>query len=153
MKSIISKATMLLVTTAALLSFSPKFGGEGFEILLNGKVVLQQFGKDINNVKNLQLNANSSNDKLTIKYYHCGRVGKNRIVTIKDGQDKLLKEWRFRDVATPVSDMSCNVKDILDLQRKNNKIFKIFYSSTELPNGRQLVSVVVGNNNIVVARK
>ncbi len=149
MKSIISKATMLLITTAALLSFSPKFGGEGFEILLDGKVVLQQFGKDINNVKNLQLKANSPNDKLTIKYYHCGRVGKNRTVTIKDGQDKLLKEWRFRDVATPVSDMSCNVKDILDLQRKNNKIFKIFYSSTELPNGRQLVSVVMDNNSVV----
>lgn len=149
MKSIISKATMLLITTAALLSFSPKFGGEGFEILLDGKVVLQQFGKDINNVKNLQLNANSPNDKLTIKYYHCGRVGKNRTVTIKDGQDKLLKEWRFRDAATPVSDMSCHVKDILDLQSKNNKIFKIFYSSTELPNGRQLVSVVMDNNSVV----
>jgi hypothetical protein len=149
MKSIISKSTALLVTALVLISFTPNFGGEGFEIYLNGKVVLQQFGKDLNNVKNLQLNAGSPNDKLTIKYHHCGRVGKNRIVTIKDGQDKLLKEWRFKDAATPVSDMSCNVKDILDLQTKNNRVYKIFYSSSELPNGRHLVSFVMDNNNVV----
>jgi len=149
MKSIISKATGLLATALVLISFTPYFGGEGVEIYLNGKFGLQQFGKDLNNVKNLQLNANSPNDKLTIRYHHCGRVGKNRVVAIKDGQDKLLKEWRFKDAATPVSDMSCNVKDILELQSKNNRVFKIFYSSTELPNGRQLVSVVMDNSSVV----
>jgi hypothetical protein len=55
MKAMITKAMMLVAIAAALLSFSPSFGGEGFEILLNGKVLLQQFGKDLNTVKTLQL--------------------------------------------------------------------------------------------------
>ena len=74
MKKIITRAMMLVATAAALLSFSYNFGGEGFEILLNGKPLLQQFGKDMNSVKNLQLSQVLATDKLTIRYYHCGRV-------------------------------------------------------------------------------
>lgn len=152
MKSIISKAMVLVAIAATLLSFSSNFGGEGFEISLNGKLLLQQFGKDLNTVKTLQINPGSPNDQLTIRYHHCGRVGKNRVVTIKDAQDKLVKEWRFADAASALSDMSCPVKEIVG-NKKGNTVFKLYYSSTELPNGRQLASVVVGNNNAVASRK
>ena len=73
MKTIIHKVMALLITSAMLFSFTPNFplgsvnGGEGFEILLNGKVVLQQFGKDLNTVKSLQLSDASASDKLTIR--------------------------------------------------------------------------------------
>ncbi len=79
MKSTINKTVSLVAIAATLLSFTSNFGGEGFEISLNGKVVLQQFGKDMAVVKTLQLIAASPNDKLTIRYHHCGNVGKNRI--------------------------------------------------------------------------
>ena len=148
MKSIISNAIMLVATATALLSFSSNFGGEGFEISLNGKTLLQQYGKDLNTVKTLQLNQSSPNDKLTIRYYHCGRVGKNRIIAIKDAQDKLVKEWHFADAASAISDMSCPVKDIVGLKKNGSVFLKLYYSSTELPNGRQLVSVIVGNNSM-----
>ena len=148
MKSIISKAMMLVAIAAALLSFSPKFGGEGFEISLNGKLLLQQYGKDLNTIKTLQLNQSSPNDKLTIRYYHCGRVGKNRIIAIKDAQDKLVKEWHYGDAADAMTGMSCSVKDIVGLKKPNDNVFKLYYSSTELPNGRQLASVIIGNNSM-----
>jgi hypothetical protein len=147
MKSIITKALLLIFGAAALCSFSPNFGGEGFEIFLNGKVILQQFGKDLNTVKTLQLDAASTSDKLAIRYHHCGRVGKNRVVTIKDGQDKMLKEWRFSDVAEPVAEMSCYISDIPAL-KKSNTVLKVFYASTELPGGRQLATLVTANNAV-----
>lgn len=153
MKSIISKAMVLLLAATALLSFSPNLGGEGFEISLNGKMILQQFGKDLNTVKTLQLNPSSPNDQLTIRYHHCGRVGKNRVVTIKDARDKMVKEWHFPDASSALSAMSCPVKEIVGLKKNNNAVFKLYYSSTELPNGRQLASVVVGSNNVLAARK
>ncbi|MBL0180851.1 MAG: hypothetical protein IPP96_00660 [Chitinophagaceae bacterium] len=149
MKSIISKAMMLVATAAALLSFSPNFGGEGFEILLNGKVLLQQFGKDVNTAKNLQLSQVSASDKLTIRYYHCGHVGKNRIVTVKDGNDKILKQWRYNDSQSAVSEMLCSAQDIITLKKAGNRVFKIYYSSSELPNGRMLASVTIGNSDVV----
>ena len=145
MKSIICKSMMLVAVAAALLSFSANFGGEGFEISLNGKIVLQQYGKDLYNVKSLKLNTSSPNDKLTIRYWHCGKEGKNRIIAIKDVQDKLIKEWRFRDAGTANGDMSCNVQDILSLKKEGNNVFKLYYSSSELPGGRMLTSITTGN--------
>ena len=145
----ISKAMMLVAIAAALLSFSPRFGGEGFEILLNGKVLLQQFGKDLNTVKNLQLGQVSANDKLTIRYHHCGNVGKNRVVTIKDGQDRVLKQWRYKDSESRVAEMQCSTQDIITLNKAGTRVFRIYYSSSELPNGRMLASISVGNNDAV----
>jgi hypothetical protein len=149
MKSIISKAMMLVALAAALLSFTSKFGGEGFEISLNGKVLLQQFGKDLNTVKTLQLSNVSASDKLTIRYYHCGRIGKNRTLAIKDSQDKLIKEWRFKDAQTTIGDMSCSVNDFFLLAKNGNHTFNIYYSSSELPAGRMLTKVIFGNNSDV----
>jgi len=149
MKTMISKAMMLVAIAAALLSFSPRFGGEGFEILLNGKVLLQQFDKDLHTVKNLQLGQVSANDKLTIRYHHCGNVGKNRVVTIKDGQDRVLKQWRYKDSESRVAEMQCSTQDIITLKKAGTDVFKIYYSSSELPNGRMLASISVGNNDAV----
>jgi hypothetical protein len=86
---------LLIALSSVLFSFSVKtaetffsnknnFGGEGFEIYLNNKLVLQQFGKDINTVKSLQLDQSVSNGQLAIRYFHCGQPGKSRVVTIKD---------------------------------------------------------------------
>jgi len=140
----ISKKMMLVALSAMLFSFAPKPGGEGFEISLNNKVMIQRFGSDINAVNNLQLNPTGTNDQLIIKYHHCGKVGKNRIVTIKDGQNNVLKEFRYADVSTPVAAMSLPVKDILSLKKGNANAFKLYYSSSELPNGRLLVSIILG---------
>jgi len=149
MKKIISKTLALVAVAAVLLSFTPNFGGEGFEILVNGKIVLQKYGDDMDNVKFLELSKTSAKDKLSIRYYHCGKVGKNRMVTIKDGDNNTVKVFRFADVATPVGEMSCTVGDLISLKKGNNHVFKLYYSSSELPKGRQLASVILGNTDKV----
>lgn len=149
MKSMISKTMMLVAIGTTLLSFSPNPGGEGFEIFLNNKVVMQRFGSSINTVNNLQLNAASINDQLSVKYYHCGRVGKNRTLTFKDGQNNVLKVFRFTDVSEPVVAMNVQVKEILNLKKGNNNTLRLFYSSSELPDGRMLVSILAGNKEAV----
>jgi hypothetical protein len=155
MKSIISKSLTTIAITLTLLSFSTNpskkytFGGEGFEILLNGKVLLQQFGKDMNIVKNLRLNAASPGDKLTVRYHHCGQAGKNRVIAVKDAQNKLLKEWRFNDVQRAAADMSCSMQDLLTLKKDAGNVFKLYYSSDELPAGRQLALISFENTDKV----
>ncbi len=141
MKSFTSRTLALAVTVAMLASFTAKPGGEGFEIYLNNKIVLQQYGNEMNTVKSLQLNQSSADDKLTIKYHHCGKIGKNRVVTIKDGQNKVLKVFRFTDAPVPVSAMSVQVKDILDLKKGSNSTLNLYYSSSELPGGRMLAAI------------
>jgi hypothetical protein len=141
MKRIISKALALVTVCTFLFSFTLKPGGEGFEIFLNNKVIIQKFGTEINSVQNLSLNNSSADDKLTIKYHHCGRVGKNRIITIKDAQNNSLKEFRYADGSSQVSYMLVNVKDLASLKKGNNSVLKLFYSSSELPSGRVLATM------------
>lgn len=143
MKKIFSKRIAMMAVSATLLSFSPKKGGEGFEISLNNKIVIQQFGSDMNNVKSLQLNQNRPDDQLTIKYHHCGKVGKNRVVIIKDGQNNILKKFNYADVTTPVAAMTIPVQDILNLKKSAGSTLKLFYSSSELPSGRILASIIL----------
>ena len=145
MKSVISKTIVGAVVCATLLSFSPAPGGEGFEIYLGNKLLTQQFGSKINEVKSLQIDQAAYNEQLIVKYYHCGRIGKHRVITIKDEQDKVLKEFRFADWPAPVNEMSCKVKDIISLKKGSSTILKLYYSSSELPNGRLLASIVSGN--------
>ena len=140
MKSIMSKVAALCIASFALFSFSSKPGGEGYEILLNNKVMIQKFGNDINAVQSLALNQQTVNGLLTIKYHHCGKVGKNRVITLKDAQDKILKIFKYDDVATPVSAMAINVKEIINLKKGS---VKLYYSSSELPKERLLTTILL----------
>lgn len=143
------KGLAAVALCAILFSFSTgKGGGEGFEIYLNNKLVLQQYGSDMNQVKLLNLEKADDDDQLSVRYHHCGRVGKSRTITIKDAQDKVLKEWKFTDVPDAASRVSCKVKDILGLRNGKNNTLKLYYSSSELPKGRQLTSIVTGAKNV-----
>jgi hypothetical protein len=102
---------------------------------------MQKFGNEINTVQSLPLNQFSPGDQLTIKYHHCGKVGKNRIVTITNAQNKVLKEFRYADAATPVAAMTVNIKDIQTLKKTNNTALQLSYTSSELPQGRVLLTI------------
>jgi hypothetical protein len=145
-KKIISIA-LLSPVLMVLFSFSNHKGGEGFEVYLNSKLVLQQFGSQLNNVKNIQLDKSDAASQLSVKYFHCGQAGKNRSITIKDENNKILKEWHYPDVSAAnlsITDVSMNFKvsDILNLQKSNTGRLNLYYSSHELPKGRLLATLV-----------
>ena len=159
MKSIISKTFTLAAISAMLFSFTPKpgitfgkpmaaRGAEGFEISLNNKVVIQRYGSDINAVNSLPLNQTASGYQLTVKYHHCGKVGKHRIISIRDGQNNILKEYRYADAVKAVAPMDIPVKEILGLKKANAGSLKLYYTSSELPNGRMLATIVIGNSAV-----
>lgn len=141
---------MLLAASAVFSSFTARNGGEGFEIFLNNKVVLQQFGNKMGTVSTIQLDQRLSGDQLVVKYYHCGRVGKNRSIAIRDAQNKVLKEWKFANASASgmtISDaaMACKVKEILSLQKGNPGKLGLYYTCDEIPKGRLLVNLATGD--------
>ena len=125
-----------------LFSFAePRPGGEGFVILVNNKPVLQQFGDDMKVIKTLKLDPSMANGQLSVRYHHCGKVGKNRVIALKDAKENILKQWKFTDTREAATSMNCNVKEILSLLNGKHQTVKLFYTSTELPQGRMLVSL------------
>ncbi len=130
-----------------LLSFSNKPGGEGFEVYLNNKLILQQFGSAMNKVQSISLPEGSAADQLVIRYHHCGKTVKNRTLTIKNGEEKVLKVFTYNDNPDPAAPMSCKVKELFHLKKGTNNLLKIYYRSSELPEGRQLAAIQFSKNN------
>ena len=149
-KLIVAKSLLILVC-AMLFSFSSKKGGDSFEIVLNGKRVLQQFVYASKGVQTVQLTQTSDNDKLDIFYNHCGQVGKNRYITIKNEKDQPIKVWKLADAVDKNGVMSFKLKDILSLRKNKTDKLNLFYSSSELPAGRTLATIAGDETGI--ARK
>jgi hypothetical protein len=141
MKKIMKQSTvitgLLMTFSLILFSFTVPFGGDNFTIKLNDKLVLQQYLHLDKTIKTLSLEGASSNDELKISFSHCGEVGKARVLTIKDENDKILKQWRFENSNET---MTCKVKEILSLGKGHSAI-KLCYSSSELPKGQVLASI------------
>ena len=150
--NLIAVKSLLVLFCAVIFSFSPKTGGDSFEIWLNGKRILQQYVYIAKGVQTLGLTSTSDNDKVDIYYSHCGQIGKSRYITIKDEKDKALKVWKFTDVTDKNAAMSFKLKDILSLKKNKTDKLNLFYSSHELPDGR-LLAIIVSENETGIARK
>ena len=150
-KSIAAKS-LLAVFCTALFSFSTGKGGDAFEIFLNGKRVLQQYVHVAKGVETLHIDKITSTDKMDIYYSHCGTVGKSRYITVKDEHNRALKVWKFEDASKGYDAMSLPVKDILAAGKGANNL-SIFYSSKELPGGKELAVLDASSEAIAVAKK
>lgn len=139
--------TVLIILCTGLSSFLASPGGDKYEIYLNNKLVLEQYVSMRTPVKYLTLHQANYNDRIDVMYSHCGTIGKNRIIVLKDG-NKILKKWVFEEGSGAT--MSWKVSDIMDLQKGREKAaLKLYYSSRELPDGRLLATVVQGNVSYV----
>jgi hypothetical protein len=146
---LLSKITGLFSLAFIMSSFSHSPGGEGFEVYLNNRLIIQQFGADVQQVKSIQLTKESASEKLTIKYYHCGRCGLNRTVIVKDQSDRALKTFHYPNT-TNNSAMEVPLKDILTM--KGITSLKLFYSSDQLPRGRDVLAINTSAKDAVAVR-
>lgn len=143
----------LVAASSFIYSFVTPMGGEGFEIYIDNKLVLQQFNQEMKQVKNIQLTAAHSKSELKVKYYHCGMVGKSRTLELKNSDKKTVKRWEFDNSEGKNFAITVAVKEILDSQEKlGNGTIYLYYSSKEAPQGRLLAGIVHGNKNSVTSK-
>ncbi len=142
------KMLLMGIVTATLFAFSAHKGGDHYEIYMNKKLILREYVHNSNGVKNFELDSKDYNGQLAIYYSHCGKLGKVRSIAITNAENKVLKQWQFEDAASNVF-MICKVKDIMELQKNNNKL-NLYYSSKELPKGKLLASITLRNDNNVM---
>jgi len=145
-KSTVFASFLMLCFFTCLSSFLNKMGGDSFEVYINKKLAIQQYVARGEAVKSLQLDQTNYNDEIEVYYSHCGQTGTGRVISLRDNQNKVLKEWRFQDTPGAKTSMTCNVKDILSMQKLNGgSTLQLYYFSHELPGGRLLAAIVAGN--------
>ena len=141
----------IITLSMGLASFSKEKGGDYFEIYLNNRLVVQQVLHSDKNIKQLSLQQSNYNDQIKVVYSECGRIGQERKITIKDGQNRVMKQWSFVNGAKTAKEMVFNVKDILDLKR-GDAVFQLVYSSKELPKGQVLASIATPKTSIATTK-
>lgn len=135
----------LISVWATLVSFTPPEvnGGESFEIYVDKKLVLRHYVSYSKEPQTFTIDKRNANSQVDVYYNHCGKLGKARHLTIRDGQNKILKQWNFN---SEEKFMSFNVKDLNAITKGHEKL-SLYYSADELPKGRFLASVVVTGDN------
>lgn len=136
---------VLLLTTmmACLQSFTTKAGVDSFEIYLNNKLILRQAVNKPFTLQSLQLDKANKDDQLVIYYSHCGAIGTDRSIVIKDDKGNTIKEWKFADASgSDNKGMTIPVKELLQLEKNYSQTnLNIVYFSQQLPKGRALSAV------------
>jgi len=142
------KSLVLLTAAMTLFSFTAGFGGDSFVIYLNNKTVLKQHVSQNTSVQTIVLNRNS-NDQLDIFYSECGKIGNKRTISLRDQQNRVVKQWQYPDVTTEKNNnMSCKVNDIVASQKSvAANDLHLYYSSKEVSNGRLLARIVFAEQN------
>lgn len=139
-----SAAAALLVL--ALCSFT-KFGGDSYSIHLNDKLLLQHYVHSDKEAKSISLSNSDAQDLLSIRYSHCGKIGSDRVVTLRDSRDQVVKTIQYPDVAGETAlSMTVKVQDVFAASRSiNGKSIRIHYASKELAKGITLTTIDFGN--------
>lgn len=137
-----ARAFLILAASFFSQAFSHPSGGDYYKVLLNNKLITEQYLTKPVAMKTVSLTTLNNNDILTIYYSHCGSVGKERSVSLKNQSGKVLKEWKFADSKS--MDMVVPVKEVLNASGKNT-LASFYYASKEIPSGKQLITIALGN--------
>jgi hypothetical protein len=130
-----------LLLAIGLPSYRSARGGEGYEVYLNQKLIMQKFGKELAQPALLKLDP-SQDQQLRIIYYHCGKNGKNRQLTLRDESEQVLKVWKYANSSQPASPMELNLAAVAQTGKsKGSGKWSLHYNSSELQNERQLLVI------------
>ncbi len=153
MKKIISFSWVHVPAGVALCSLlfsfasAPGSGAHGVQVYLDNKLMIEQYlNFNKTDAPKLILNPAEKYNQLIVKYNECGRTVTGRKLTLKDTNNKVLKDWHFEGSSTGYKEsMSCLVKDITALKPKESNTLKLYYSSNDFPEGQQIAYVVIGD--------
>ncbi len=146
-RSIAGRMLALVALSVGLFSFSGNFGADSYQIFINNKLVLKDYVTNQTSVKSFQLDPASANDEIEVYYSHCGQIGKGRAITIKDGQNRTVKSFQFAEATGKNTGMSFKSNEISSAKNvKSSGALQLIYSSKEIPEGRLLANIVVGND-------
>jgi hypothetical protein len=141
------KALMGFTLCSILFAFSSSTGGHSVKVYLDSKLILDHYVDFKAEAPKLTVDPSEKSNQLIVKYNECGRTVTGRKITLKDDNNKVLKDWTFEGSSTGFQgSMECSMKDVLALKQKGSSTLKLYYSSKDFPEGHQIASLIIGGN-------
>jgi hypothetical protein len=136
-----------IALTAILFAFTTSPGAHSVQVYLDNKLVIDHYIQPKEDAPKVTLDAAEKYSQLIVKYSECGRTVTGRKITMKDDNNKVLKEWKFAGSSKGFEEpMQCSIKDIVALKQKGNNTLKVYYSSNDFPDGHQIANLVLKGN-------
>jgi hypothetical protein len=138
------KMMLMMLLSLSILSLSARGGIDSYAIYLNDKLLVRQSLDKPLDLKMLPLTAANKSDNLVIEYMQCNapsKVGKNRAITIRDAEGRIIKEWKFKDSDGSNTTMVIPVSEILVLQNQAHGSLSFYYSADGLHKVQKLAAL------------
>ena len=144
---------MIIQACSLLFAFTTMPGAHSMKVFLDDKLMFDEYVDSKSNAPTLTLDQNGRHSKLIVQYSECGRTVSGRKLTLKDGNDKILTQWKFEGSAKGFEQpMECSVKDIIGLKSKTNGNMRMYYSSNEFPQGHQIINISISADKSTAGR-
>ncbi|HTF28464.1 MAG TPA: hypothetical protein VK625_06435 [Flavitalea sp.] len=148
--SFLAKASLITLLFTGIFAVSAKAGLDSYEISLNNKVLIRQTVAGPIDLKNLPLGDAKATDNLVIRYSQCNapnKIGKNRSISVRDADGRIVKEWKFKDSDGSNTAMTIPVKELLEIQNKSNGALSFHYSADGMQKTQKLAALQPGKKN------
>ena len=132
------------IASVALCSFAFLPGGASYEVFLNHERVIQDHLYGRKEAPTLPLTMNAAQDELSVTFNNCGKIDTARKISLKNEQNKSLKEWSFSDSPDIKNQMVIRVSEITGFKDQYSTA-KLVYSSRELTTDVHLVTLQLAN--------
>jgi hypothetical protein len=150
MKNLIALAVVALAATLSSFNY---MGGDTYTVSLNNKQIIKERVHGQTMVPTVSLDNAIPTDEYQVYYSECGQIGKARTLSIRDENNKTLKEFRFADVTGDEHiPMALKAGDLSALQKKGSGKLKLVYVSAIRNDGQLLAYLVFKNNNTAALR-
>src|SRR5436853_541633 len=114
------RTIVLLALTTSLFAFRSTFGGDSYQIYLNKKLLVKEYVSVGHAIQAFSLDKSTYNQEVDIYYSHCGQVGKERTITIRDDDNKVFKQMHFAEFDGKNAGMSFHVSDFLNWDKRGS---------------------------------
>lgn len=132
--------------SAILFAFASRPGAHSVQLYLDSRLVIDHYVDSKKEVPEVRVDNAENYSQLIVKYSECGRTVTGRKLTVKDGANKILKDWYFEGASAGFKDpMTIARKELASLKQKSNKALTLYYSSNEFPEGQAIASLITGS--------
>lgn len=138
-----------LIMALFFMSFTLLRGGYGYTLHVNNKLAGQYYLTDKHETPTLRLTQQDLTGKLTVYFNECGEIGQSRSLSIRDSNQKILKEWTFANSTTQHDPMDIAWRDVIALERTSAAVY---YTSARVNKPQLLVYLVLPDKKKAVSR-
>ncbi len=136
-----------------LFAFASFTGAHNVQVYLDDKLVIDHYVDSRTIAPKILVDPAENYGQLIVRYNECGRTVTGRMITIKNDENKVLKEWRFEGSSSGLENpMQISVKEITGLKQKGTNSVNLYYSSNDFREGLKIASLVLGGEATTAAK-